>query len=262
MRDILDLDRYPLDRPDSPEWNDLVVRCRAELAEHGMFNLEGLMHAHVAQAEADALSEKFDSESFLHQRDHNIYFLKKVPGLEDDHPALKRFETSNNTLCGDQARGTAMARLYHWPEFAYFLASVMEKPALHVMDDELAGFNVMRYRQGQTLNWHFDRSEFTTTLLLQSPKKGGEFLYRPDLRTDDDPNYSGVAKLVTGKDDNVHLLKVAPGTLNVFRGKNTAHKVSEVEGDTPRVITVFCYYEQPGMAFTDEERLGFYGRVR
>ena len=33
MRDILDLDKYPLDRPDSPEWEDLVRQCRAELAE-------------------------------------------------------------------------------------------------------------------------------------------------------------------------------------------------------------------------------------
>ena len=260
MRDILDLDRYPLDRPDSPEWNDLVVRCRAELAEHGMFNLEGLMHAHVAQAEADVLSEKFDSESFLHQRDHNIYFLKKVPGLEDDHPALKRFETSNNTLCGDQARGTAMARLYHWPEFAYFLASVMEKPALHVMDDELAGFNVMRYRQGQTLNWHFDRAEFTTTILLRAPEAGGAFEYRPALRTAEDANYDGVARLLGGRARQVRRVSLEPGALNVFKGRNTAHRVTPPRGPRPRTIAVLSYFETPGVTFTAEERLSFYGR--
>ena len=52
----------------------------------------------------------------------------------------------------------------------------------------------------------------------------------------------------------------APGTLNVFKGKNTAHRVSPVEGDRPRIIAVFSYYETPDVCFSDAERLGFYGR--
>ena len=39
MRDILDLDRYPLDKPGSAAWLDVVSRCRADLARDGMFNL-------------------------------------------------------------------------------------------------------------------------------------------------------------------------------------------------------------------------------
>ena len=34
MRHILDLDRYPLDRPGTPEWHALVARCRADLAQN------------------------------------------------------------------------------------------------------------------------------------------------------------------------------------------------------------------------------------
>jgi hypothetical protein len=33
----------------------------------------------------------------------------------------------------------------------------------------------MDYRPGEALNWHFDRSQFTTTLLIQAPEQGGEF---------------------------------------------------------------------------------------
>ena len=68
------------------------------------------------------------------------------------------------------------------------------------MPDPLARVNVMSYREGEALNWHFDRSEFTTTLLLQAPKAGGAFEYRSDLRTDTDPNYAGVARLLSGQD--------------------------------------------------------------
>ncbi len=43
---------------------------------------------------------------------------------------------------------------------------------LHTMDRPLARVNVMAYGEGQALNWHFDRSEFTTTLQLEQPDAG------------------------------------------------------------------------------------------
>jgi hypothetical protein len=137
----------------------------------------------------------------------------------------------------------------------------MEKSALYPMRDWLARANVMSYRDGEALNWHFDRSEFTTTLLLQAPDKGGEFVYRSDLRTAEDPNYEGVAKLLRGQDPDVKVMNVSPGTLNVFKGRNTAHKVNRVEGPRDRIIAVFTYYDRPGVMFTREEQLGFYGRT-
>lgn len=261
MHDILDLDRFPLDRPGSPAWQALVERCRADLAAHGMFNLDGFMHAPVAAQEASAMMPKFDTDAFRHERAHNIYFLNSVPGLPDDHPALTRFQTSNRTLCADQIAESALIRLYDWPDFARFLAATMDKPALHTMDDPLARVNVMAYTEGQALNWHFDRSEFTTTLLLQASEAGGDFEYRTGLRSEDDPNYDGVARMLAGEDDRVRLLHLSPGTLNVFKGRNTAHRVTPVQGATARVIAVFSYYDRPGVAFSEEERTGFYGRA-
>ena len=142
-----------------------------------------------------------------------------------------------------------------------FLAATMGKTRLHVMQDPLARTNVMAYRAGEALNWHFDRSEFTTTLLLQASERGGDLEYRTDLRSDDNPNYDGVARLLEGRDPEAKILRMKPGTLNVFRGKNTAHRVTTVEGNRERMIAVFSYYEKPGVMFSDEERIGFYGRA-
>lgn len=261
MDDFLDLKRYPLDRHGSPGWNDLVARCRADLARDGMFNLDGLMNRGAAESAAAGLAAKFATESFHHMREHNIYFARTLPGLAEDHPALMRFNTSNDTLCADQILGTPMDLLYRWAPFAAFLAATMDKPALYIMADPLAALNVMSYREGQLLNWHFDRSEFTTTLLLQAPEQGGEFLYRTDLRTAEDPNYDGVARLLRGEDPQMRSLTLTPGTLNVFRGKNTPHKVAPVKGGRTRVIAVFSFYERPGVMFTREEQIGFYGRA-
>ena len=96
----------------------------------------------------------------------------------------------------------------------------MGKPALYTMDDTMAGLNVMSYREGQALSWHFDRSEFTTTMLLQAPEAGGEFSYRTDLRDADEPNYEGVSRLLLDNDPDIRSMALSPGTLNVFRGKN------------------------------------------
>ena len=260
MQDILDLGRYPLDKPGTPEWNELVSRCQADLAKEGMFNLCGLVKPAALLKTVAEIQPVMDTLSFVHKRSHNIYFRKEIPELAADHPALLKVDTINHTVCADQISQSTIMWIYEWSPFIVFLAACMGKQALYPMRDELARVNVMAYREGETLNWHFDRSEFTTTLLLQAPEQGGDFIYRTDLRNEDNPNYDGVAKLLRGQDADVKALEVSAGTLNVFRGKNTAHKVSTVRGTKERLIAVFSYFDRPGVVFTKEDQMGFYGR--
>ncbi|MDX8438145.1 HalD/BesD family halogenase [Mesorhizobium australafricanum] len=261
IEDILDLVRYPLDREGSPQWQRLVDESKAALAENGMFNLEGFLRPGIAEKVVAEIRPVMDARSHVHRRMHNIYFKPSIPDLSPDHPALRKVETISHTVCADQIAGSTVLSIYEYPPLVRFLAATMGKPQLHVMQDPLARANVMGYRAGEALNWHFDRSEFTTTLLLQAPEIGGDFEYRTDLRSDSDPNYDGVAQLLEGRDPEAKILRIKAGTLNVFRGKNTAHRVTTVEGNRERMIAVFSYYERPGVMFTDEERIGFYGRA-
>jgi hypothetical protein len=261
MQTVINLERYPLDREGSEEWNALVDKARAALARNGMFSLEGFIQADNVSQAAEQIQPTMDAESHTHKRSHNIYFKPEIPELDASHPALKKVETVSHTLCADQLKGSLVTDIYEYPPLVSFLSAVMEKPALYVMDDPLARVNVMSYREGETLNWHFDRSEFTTTLMLQAPDEGGEFEYRTDLRTADNPNYDGVAELLQGRDPQVQTLRLSAGTLNVFRGKNTAHRVTPVRGQRERMVAVFSYYEKPGVLFSAEEQIGFYGRA-
>ena len=260
MHDILDLERYPLHRPGTAEWSALVERCKADLAQAGMFNLEGLVKPDALTKTVAEIRPVMDTLSFVHKRSHNIYFRKEIPELAADHPALVKVDTINHTVCADQISQSTIMWIYEWSPFIMFLAACMDRQALYPMRDVLARVNVMAYRDGETLNWHFDRSEFTTTLLLQAPEQGGDFVYRTDLRTEDNPNYDGVAKLLRGQDPDVKTLEVSAGTLNVFRGKNTAHKVSTIRGKLERLIAVFSYFDRPGVVFSKEDQMGFYGR--
>ena len=261
MQTLIDLKRYPLDQEGSPPWHRLVEECKAALGQNGMFNLEEFLLPGVAQRIATTLEPAFAERAFTHRRSHNIYFKPRVAGLDPSHPALAAVETVSHTLCADQIESEALSRIYDFPPLVRFLAAVMEKAELHAMQDPLARLNVMAYRTGEALNWHFDRSEFTTTLLLQAPQGGGAFEYRTNLRSDDDPNYDGVARLLQGADPALQSVTPVAGTLNVFRGKNTAHRVTPVEGSRDRIIAVFSYYDRPGVLFSPEERIGFYGRA-
>jgi hypothetical protein len=171
------------------------------------------------------------------------------------------FDTTNHTVCYDQIPQSVPVWIYEWPQFAVFLAACMEKEGLFPMRDPLARVNVMSYGEGEALNWHFDRSQFTTTLLLQAPSTGGDFEYRTDLRSDADPNYDGVARVLEGRDAEVKTLKLEPGTLNVFEGKNTLHRVTACGGPRQRYMAVFAYFDRPNVMFSRDEQIGFYGRA-
>lgn len=261
MKEILNLDRYPLDREGSQEWKALVDKSIADLEAAGMFNLEDFVLPGIARKAASEIAPLMSTQSYTHKRVHNIYFQPDIAELESDHPALRKVETINHTICADQIGNSLVLSIYEYAPFARFLAATMGKQSLHMMKDPLARANVMSYRQGEALNWHFDRSEFTTTLLLQEPEMGGEFEYRSDLRSANDPNYAGVASLLDGRDPDVKRMRLKAGTLNVFRGKNTAHRVTTVQGNVDRMIAVFSYYEKPGVMFSPQERIGFYGRA-
>jgi hypothetical protein len=260
MHTLLDLERYPLDQLESPLGLVMVERCRQTLARQGMFDLPGLLRPEAIRRSLAHARPMLASASFTHSRTHNVYFEDSVPGLAADHPALGKLQTTNHTLCADQIQGSVLCEVYAWPPLAEFLAQVMDKPALYPMADPLASVNVMEYRDCESaLDWHFDRSEFTITLLLQAAESGGAFQYRAEVRAPHDPNYDAVAQVLAGQDPAVRTLVITAGTLTVFRGTNTLHRVTPVSGCS-RIVATLSYYETPGVRFSGAEQRGFYGR--
>ena len=262
MKAILDLDRYPIDRLDSDAGHALLDKSRISLEQEGMFTLSGFIRPAARESILEEVEPVLRRESFTHTRSHNIYFEDVIPGLAADHPALRELRTTNHTVCGDQIADSSICRIYEWQPLVEFLARVMGRKRLYLMDDPMAALNVLEYRSGESaLNWHFDRSEFTTTLLLCAADRGGDFQYRSDLRTGNDPNYEGVGALLADDDTEIRTLPMTAGTLCIFRGVETAHRVTPVTGTRSRIVAVLSYYERPDVRFSKAERLGFYGRA-
>ena len=130
MRQILDLDRFPLDRLDGVRGRTLLARCHRELHESGMFSLAGLIRPEALERCVADVEPLFGTSAFTHSREHNIYFDDEIEGLEAGHPALGRLRTVNHTVCGDLIPTSLVTRVYEWQPLIDFLAAAMDKPRL------------------------------------------------------------------------------------------------------------------------------------
>jgi hypothetical protein len=133
---------------------------------------------------------------------------------------------------------------------------------IHPYADDLSSINVHFAAKGMELGWHFDNSSFAVTMLLQAPEGGALFEHVPAVRDADhgDMAFERVGRILDG-DEVVRTLDFGPGELVLFRGRNALHRVTPTEGATTRMLVVFAYNDQPGVALSDSALATFYGRT-
>jgi hypothetical protein len=153
-------------------------------------------------------------------------------------------------------------RLYCWDGLTRFIADVLELDELHRVLDPIFNCNLSIAGDGDSHHWHFDSNDFVVSLLLQRSEAGGNFEFAPYIRSETDENYPGVADVLRGARDRVKSVRVEPGTLVLFCGKYSVHRVSPVQGSRKRVIALFSYDKRPDKMFSDESALRVFNRVR
>lgn len=257
---ILDLEAYPLDRPDSAAYRDLVMVMQADWRDRGAFRLPGLIRPDRTDRAAAELQDRMARASFRHRHSHNIYFTDTVENLPEGL-AAKSLTTSHRTLTGDQMAGSIIRTVYEWDPLCGFIQTVLDLPALYRMADPMAGLNVMAYGDGDGLDWHFDRAKFAVTILLQAPGQGGAFEYCRNIRSAEDPNHAGVMDLLAGRRGDIRKSTGAAGDMTVFAGFRSAHRVAPVIGDRARMMAVLSFMEEPGYRYGPADLMRFYGRT-
>ncbi len=260
-RRLVDLARYPVDRFDAPAGAALLADCRARMAQQGVMALAGFLPAEAVAAmrdEALALAPK----AHPGEKRHNVYLIDDDPALPPAHPRNRPERTQISTVADDLIGSASPLRaLYDWPALRGFLAAVLGKPALHPYADPLASLNVTVGYPGEQLGWHFDNADFATTLMLQGAEAGGEFEYCPNIRNAGDQGYGAVADILDGRYADVRRLPIEPGTLVLFRGRHSLHRVTPIAGGRPRLMAVLSYDAEPGVTLSERTRLTFYGRT-
>ncbi len=109
--------------------------------------------------------------------------------------------------------------------------------------------------------WHFDESPFSVTVMIQEAAEGGFFEYVTGLRSTEGMDLDGIRGILDGDESRVQRLPFTAGSLSIFAGRNTLHRVTEVNGDVHRVVPVLTFDTTPGSVNSDTVRQLFWGRT-
>ncbi len=241
---------------------NFVTSCKEAFEFEGVLLLEGFLKQ---QAVKDLVVEAENQKelAYFTSATHSVYLTPYQDHLTRDHIQNRQVNSSKGCITTDQIPANSGLRaIYESKVFRNFVSKVVGVPQLYEYADPLSSINVHYANEGQELNWHFDNSEFAITLLLQSPKGGGSFDYVKNLRSAEtgEMNYEYVEAYVDGLREPTSL-NVNPGTLMLFRGRNSMHRVTPTIGDRTRILVVLAYNSEPGISLSEQARMTFYGRL-
>ena len=247
--EILDLDRYPLDRPDSPGYGVALHDARSALDVDGCAVLRELVRP-AARAAMQAEVEAIKPATHYSKTQINAYFgTEPDPMLPAHHPRNIFLERSSGFTPGDAfPEGSPIEAVYRWPAFLTFLADCLQLPEVHCYADPLACMTINVLNPGQEFSWHYDNNDFAVTMLLDEADDGGLFRYAPNIRSRADENADAAADVMLGDDRGVTTLELRPGDLQIFQGRYSLHQVTRVgRASRPRHAAVFAYTLEEGL---------------
>ena len=261
--DLIDLDRYPIDRPDAPGHAAMLGKVRAALDHDGCAVLKGFVRAEVLPA-LIAEADRVAPHAHRSYGRTNAYFSQDEPALPDTHPVRRFYDRSNAFIPGDNfGTESGLRAIYEWAPFMPFIRACLGEPEDRFFryDDPLADVIINSVDEGNGFPWHFDTNNYTVTLAIQNGEAGGDFEYAANLRTSTDENYPGVQAILDGQSDRVTTLVLEPGDLQIFKGRYALHRVTPVTGKTRRYVGIFSFVEKEGMCGSVERTKQLYGRV-
>ena len=259
---LVDLDAYPIDRPDAPAYRAMTDRCRKQLATTGASILRGFLRPDALDA-ALTSAETLIGDAHWSTIDNGSPYLE-LPSDEwpEGHPRLMHGPTSLAATPYDRFPAEdPIRRLYESDQLMAFLGDALDREQLYRYDDPLGALNLAVMNEGDQLWWHVDQTDFVVSIALRSSDGGGDFECMPLLRAPDDERYDDVARVLTGGDDAAIRVPMEPGTLMLFEGRHSLHRVTPVEGDVARLVALLAYDTKPGTCSSELLRAFRYGRT-
>lgn len=258
---LVDLDRYPLLEPGTSRMATVLDRARRQLRATGAAELGDFLSAAglervVTDARALAPSA-YRSEGF-----GTAYLEPGAADLPEGHPRRWVGRYAVGVIAYDELPASSpLRRLYEWEPMMSFIGAILERGPLHRYADPLGALNLAVMHDGDELQWHYDQTDFVVSLAIQDADEGGDFEVAPRIRSRDEESYENVARVLAGDSDSVVRLPMTPGTLLIFEGRYSLHRVSPIHGAVPRLVGLLAYDTRPGTCSTELLRLARYGRV-
>jgi hypothetical protein len=259
---IVDLERYPVNDLASPQARRMIEAARGRLAERGVAILPGFVRPGALEAMVKD-TEALRPTAFLEDvAAGTAYLTLPDESFPAGHPRRTAIRSATWVLAYDlipEAHGVRV--LYEWDALPPFLAAILSLPRVYRMDDPLGALNLAVMTEGHVQGWHYDSTDFVVSLALQSSEGGGRFECVPFIRSDDEEHYEEVARVLSLEErDRVEIFPMVPGTLMVFAGRHSIHRVTPVEGSVPRIVGLLGFDRKPGTHSSDLLKMIRYGR--
>lgn len=253
VEQIIDLERYPLDRPQHPDYEPLLTRGRDALERDALFAMPGFLRPGLASrlaAEIEALLP----QSTRYQRPRNAYtYVESEDPWPPGHPRRCDHACAYHQVLNYQIRNDSLLRrVYYWQPLAEFLRRLCGYESFYRSDCPHLALSAKIAGAGDTDGWHYDSNDVVFSLLLQAPAGGGVFEYAPFIRSETRENYDAVAELFADPARLARRPPLAVGGLTVFKGDLSMHRVTPVEGPTRRIVALFCYDREAGTTFDQD----------
>ncbi len=256
LENVINLEKHPLPS------DDFRQQCKNTLKQNGVL----VMRDFLSTSAIDSIQRDGNNNQHLAYytvSNHNIYLKQPDPEFPPDHPRNRQITSTKGCITTDQIpTDSGLHSLYDAAEFREFLCAVLDESDLYEYADTLSSINIHYASEGQELGWHFDNSSFAITLMIQDAEVGGEFEYIKNVRDADngEMNYKLTQEILDG-DIPTKTLAMGAGSLVLFRGRNSMHRVTPVKGNRTRMLVVLAYNTQPGIPLSESARMTFYGRL-
>jgi hypothetical protein len=259
---IINRELYPIDRLESDAGKAWLDEVSKQLEREGSCTLADFVAPEILHAMA-AEVKSITHLAYAGPTEVTPYFFNYRLGegedLPSDHPLRRKGRRQLAQVATDLIPPESLlSQLHQSQAMLDFLTAVIGVPVYRNLDP-YQSLNISVMDEGGCQQWHFDGGNMVTTLLLQEPEGGGVFEYAPAIRSESDENFTAVQAVLDGRSDRVIQNHLRAGTLSLFRGHYSLHRVTPVEGKRQRLQAILGYSTRPDMIGNRESSILHYG---
>ena len=254
----------------------LKAECRRIYLDRGFVHLPSLVDLPTVESlVGECMRCVRSGATYFSSEDHNPYLKDDDPTLSCTHPRNRPMASSKTIVDYSRAGSNSVLSELYRSELMLDLIQAIVSPEQQLYRAPCpissAYYNV--FEEGNGLGWHYDNSEFGVNLVLQMAggggvSGGGEFEFHLNTRSKDDPDSFGSTERILDSgcpstDQYVQLAHdLGPGSLVVFSGRHSLHRVTPVlPGVSPRINIIFTYEKEQGAMANDYVLRKFFGRT-
>jgi len=260
--ELIDRSRYPVTELDAPATKRIIATEQRRLADTGVSILPGFLTPEAVRllcGEADAMAP----QAHFSEASGTPYLERPDRSFAAGHPRRAVVRSAVRALGYDRFPPSSPLRaLYEWDPMMNFIGAVLGRAPLYRYADPMGALNLAVMVEGDELGWHFDQTDFVVSIALQDSDEGGDFVSARRIRGDTDENYDEVAQVLRGEPHgSIERVPMTPGTLMLFEGRNSMHRVTPIVGGVPRYVALLAYDTKPDTVSSDQLKLARYGRL-